>query len=144
MQLKVREENVSQGVERGRRERMVVVLVGRGKAMQKRGGGGGGGLVDEEVWALVPQVTWSCCNPQRRPLKAANVPRCQAAGCCTISYSSSSLPSSSSHLGLHSRPMLRLLAPEKFFTAKSQRVSRETVCTTQIWGLLICLIAHVG
>lgn len=103
-----------------------------------------GGLVDEEVWALVPQVTWSCCNPQRRPLKAANVPRCQAAGCCTISYSSSSLPSSSSHLGLHSRPMLRLLAPEKFFTAKSQRVSRETVCTTQIWGLLICLIAHVG
>lgn len=62
MQLKVREENVSQGDEQGRRE---------------GGEGGRGERVEEEGWALVPQVTWSCYNTQRRLLLAANADRCQ-------------------------------------------------------------------
>lgn len=33
--------------------------------------------VEEAGWAPVPQVTRRCYNPQRRPLKAANVRRCQ-------------------------------------------------------------------
>lgn len=47
---------------------------------ERRGGEGrveGVEEEEEEGWAPVPQVTWSCYNPQRRPLKAANVPRCQ-------------------------------------------------------------------
>lgn len=32
---------------------------------------------EEQGWAPVPQVTRRCYNPQRRPLKAANVWRCQ-------------------------------------------------------------------
>lgn len=61
MQLKVREENVSQGGEQGSGE----------------GVRDGVGVGEEEGWALVPQVTWSCYNPQRRPLKAVNTWQCQ-------------------------------------------------------------------
>lgn len=53
MQLKVREENVSQGGEQGRIEG--VRKVGRCKEGE------------EEGRAPVPQVTWSCYNPQRSP-----------------------------------------------------------------------------
>lgn len=86
--------------------------------------------VEEEGWALVPQVTRSCYNPQRRPLKAANARRCrqQVAPPSLLSLASS-LPSSSRppHPAssqtqfvrrCHSQTMLCCLLER--FTAKSQ------------------------
>lgn len=49
----------------------------RATSERRRGREGEAMGVEEAGWAPVPQVTRRCYNPQRRPLKAANVRRCQ-------------------------------------------------------------------
>lgn len=103
----------------------------------------------------MPQVTQLCYNPQRRPLQAANVPRCQQQASSQRSLASLlasyfsflplSLPLTSFQTqfvrGCHSQAMLGC-SPEKL-PAKSQvRAGRERLRPKS--GVPICLIAHVG